>query len=297
MPFWWVSPIGKRSASTSSNSSCATRGRSTPSSRTFPRFSSATRASSPLTESPSTCPFWKPATSLPGNRAALKGRLHLDLLHPARRLWKWRLDSCSLGSLEQRILGARRSEADVPGYLIPQLYNTFLRDGNPAPLQGIFYHNHQDLLALAALAVHMVRLCADPEHQTIPHGQDLYALARLYDESGHSDEAERCYRRALTAPIPRSLRHECVGRLSLLLKRHQRWDEAAELWRSLLDLGFLYPYVELAKYHEHQTRNFPAAERAILAALAADLLLTRSDYDQLHHRLERVRHKQRRATA
>ncbi|MBA3534655.1 MAG: ribonuclease H-like domain-containing protein [Ardenticatenales bacterium] len=226
---------------------------------------------------------------------ALKKRPHLDLLHPARRLWKLRLPSCSLGSLEQRILGASRDQSDVPGYLIPQLYNTFLRDGNAAPLQGVFYHNHQDLLALAALAVYMVRLCTDPERHTPPHGQDHVALGRLYDDNQQWEQAERCYRRALTMPLPQSLRSDCLCRLSLLLKRAARWEEATSLWRSLLDTGVLYPYIELAKYHEHQSRDLAAAERAVLAAL--DLSLTHEEALALTHRLERIRQKQQRQVA
>ena len=42
-------------------------------------------------------------------------RAHLDLLHPARRLWRKRLRSCRLINLEARVLGLRRSEDDVPG--------------------------------------------------------------------------------------------------------------------------------------------------------------------------------------
>ncbi|MDQ4079085.1 MAG: ribonuclease H-like domain-containing protein [Chloroflexota bacterium] len=224
----------------------------------------------------------------------LKARPHLDLLHPARRLWKLRLDSCSLGSLEQRILGAQRDEVDVPGYLIPHLYNTFLRDGNVHPLKGVFYHNHQDLLALAALAVHMSRLCEDPERHAAPHGQDLYSLARLYEETGQLAKAEQCYRRSLTAPVPPSLRRDGIRRLSFLLKRQERWEEATKLWRSMIGQGELYPYVELAKYHEHRSRNLPAAERAVLAALEADLHLTPSDYDDLQYRLARVQRKLKR---
>lgn len=226
---------------------------------------------------------------------ALKKRPHLDLLHPARRLWKLRLPSCSLSTLEQRILGATRDEADVPGYLIPQLYNTFLRDGNAAPLQRVFYHNHQDLLALAALAVYMGRLCAEPERYALPHGQDHFSLGRLYEENQQWEAAERCYRRALTMPLPPSLRSDCFYRLSLLLKRAARWEEATALWRSLLDMGTLYPYIELAKYHEHQSHDLVAAERAVLAAQA--LPLSNDESLALDHRLERIRQKQRRQSS
>lgn len=225
----------------------------------------------------------------------LKVRPHLDLLHPARRLWKQRLTSCNLGTLERRILNLTRSEADVPGFLIPQLYNDYLRDGNAAPLKGVFYHNHQDLLSLAALAIHMTRLCDDPERHSAPHGQDHFSMARLYEDNRLWEQAERCYRRALLHPMPQSLRADCLRRLSMLLKRQGRWEEAAELWRAMVGRGDLYPYEELAKYHEHQRRDLASAERAILAAQSAahdgTLRLRPADRDDLAHRLERIRGK------
>lgn len=55
--------------------------------------------------------------------------VHLDLLHPCRRLWKLRLKDCSLSNLEARVLGWERDE-DVPGHLIPQVYFKYARSGS-----------------------------------------------------------------------------------------------------------------------------------------------------------------------
>ena len=226
---------------------------------------------------------------------ALKRRLHLDLLHPARRLWKLRLNSCRLGHLEERILQLTRHEADVPGYLIPQLYNDFLRDGDPTPLKGVFYHNHQDLLSLASLAVHMTRLYETPEQYAAPHGQDFFSVARLYEDNRQWERAEQAYRRTLQFPIPQNLRYDCMRRLSFLLKRQEKWQDATNLWRAMLKRGELYPYEELAKYHEHHSRNLSAAEQAVLAALNAAqqgvISLTTTDHKDLHYRLARIRRK------
>ncbi|UCB51908.1 MAG: ribonuclease H-like domain-containing protein, partial [Candidatus Zixiibacteriota bacterium] len=43
---------------------------------------------------------------------------HLDLLFPSRRLWKRRIGDCSLGSIEQKVLGVGR-EIDVPSFMVP----------------------------------------------------------------------------------------------------------------------------------------------------------------------------------
>ena len=40
---------------------------------------------------------------------------HIDLLQPARRLWRARIGSVALGNLEQNLLGLQRSHEDVPG--------------------------------------------------------------------------------------------------------------------------------------------------------------------------------------
>ncbi len=226
---------------------------------------------------------------------ALKRRLHLDLLHPARRLWKLRLNSCRLGNLEERILHLTRHEADVPGYLIPQLYNDFLRDGDPVPLEGIFYHNHQDLLSLASLAVYMARLYDTPEQYAAPHGHDFFSVARLYEDNKEWARAEAAYRRTLQFPIPQNLRYDCMRRLSFLLKRQEKWQDATSLWRAMLRRGELYPYEELAKYHEHHSRNLHSAEKAVLAALDAAqqgvVSLTTTDREDLRYRLARIRRK------
>src|SRR6267154_964413 len=58
---------------------------------------------------------------------------HLDLLHPARALWKLRLGSVRLVELERHVLDAARlgwhREEDVSSALIPQFYFDYLRGG------------------------------------------------------------------------------------------------------------------------------------------------------------------------
>ena len=44
---------------------------------------------------------------------------HLDLLTPARRVWRGRLESCSLKSLEYHVLDVQRDQIDIDGSLIP----------------------------------------------------------------------------------------------------------------------------------------------------------------------------------
>jgi uncharacterized protein YprB with RNaseH-like and TPR domain len=77
--------------------------------------------------------------------------IHIDLLPVTRKLWKNTLPSRSLSHLEMTLLGVSRSQEEVPGYLIPQIYFDYLRTGDAQPLLGVLYHNEMDILSLAAL--------------------------------------------------------------------------------------------------------------------------------------------------
>src|SRR6266852_22977 len=79
----------------------------------------------------------------------------VDLLHPARALWKLRLGSVRLVDLERHVLDAphlgwHRAD-DVPSSLIPQFYFDYLRGGPAESLVAVVRHNQMDLRGLAAL--------------------------------------------------------------------------------------------------------------------------------------------------
>jgi uncharacterized protein YprB with RNaseH-like and TPR domain len=76
---------------------------------------------------------------------------HLDLLPLARRLYSGRLPNCSLGTIEEHVLGLQRV-GDVPGGAIPDLYHRAVAEENAQVLAPVLYHNQVDLLSLACLA-------------------------------------------------------------------------------------------------------------------------------------------------
>lgn len=94
---------------------------------------------------------------------------HIDLLHHARRHYKWELPNCRLITLEEQLLNQYR-QGDVPGYLIPQLYHQFTRSQDPNLIQGILEHNVLDLLALAKF-IPLVEVCRyNPDRYNINIG-------------------------------------------------------------------------------------------------------------------------------
>src|SRR5439155_912668 len=76
---------------------------------------------------------------------------HLDLLHPARRLWKDRFGSTTLRQLEDSILDDGRV-ADIPGSCIPDAYFHYLRRGDEAIIAPVITHNARDVISLVRIA-------------------------------------------------------------------------------------------------------------------------------------------------
>ena len=74
---------------------------------------------------------------------------HFDLLHFTRRALRPKLSDCRLDTVE-RYLGVKRG-VNIPGGLVPDFYDTYLRTKNVGPLVPIVEHNKQDLLSLGSL--------------------------------------------------------------------------------------------------------------------------------------------------
>jgi len=222
---------------------------------------------------------------------------HFDLLFPARRLWQARLDSCALSALESEILGLRRSVSDVPSWQIPALYADYLRTGDSREMARVFYHNQQDILSLVALAGYMCQLFTDPWAESAVCATDLYSLGRIYESLALFERAEGAYRAVPEGSVPQEIADQAVRRLSFLLKRQERREEAAQLWsRAVVEGRQLYAYVELAKDYEWRVKD--CAQAAEVTRQALNCLETappgpqrRRAQAELRHRLARLERK------
>lgn len=223
---------------------------------------------------------------------------NLDLLFSARRIFKERLKSVSLSSLESELFDLKRT-GDIPGYEIPSVYFRYLRDKNPVPLRPIFYHNRIDILSMVTLAVRLAKALADPFCQGNCADEDYYCLGKIYADRGDTDKAIRCYTKALEIP---AVRGRAYIELSLLYKRRGRAADAKKLWHEMDERGIeaSFALVELAKYYEHLAKDYDKAmnctQRAIELALkrkafSADMINI-SDLVQLNKRRERIKRKQ-----
>jgi len=226
--------------------------------------------------------------------------IHLDLLPLARRLWRDRLPSRALKYLEENVLGAPRSTDEVPGYEIPYIYFDYLRTGDASPLKGVFYHNAMDIVALAALMNHMASILHAPFGGQVQHGLDYIALAKLYEDLDHQEEAARLYERGLQAGVDEADFGAAVKRLSALQRRLGDLESAAALWQEAAAEGHIYAHIELAKYFEHHRCDYTEALRWIESAegLVSSLDIPRYEYrhwmEELEHRKKRLQGKLRR---
>lgn len=175
---------------------------------------------------------------------------NLDLLSPARRLWKRRLPSCSLSSLERHILQVRRTGEDVPGHLIPALYNQYLRTKNAVDMLRVLYHNEIDLISMISLGLTLAQVFEAPEAPDL-HIDDRLSLARWYTNHKRNEQGEIAYRAAVDNAPDAITRHEALIGLAMMLKRADRRKEAVSLWEDVADLKFdVQGHEELAKYYE-----------------------------------------------
>jgi uncharacterized protein len=234
--------------------------------------------------------------------------LHLDLLPAARQRWRLRLPSCALGALEKDVLGFQRSQEDVPGWLIPSIYQEYARSlGQPRPeviddMARVFYHNREDIVNMAPLAA---MLCAPFElaGAGVPdfglHPADWVSLGRCYEELDWQEVSETAYRRALEAALPAELRSLALRRLGWLLKRQQRRAEAVAIWHDWITSvpgPDVTPYEELAKHHEWHELDLAAARKWTLWGLHSAKQLPpgparEETLSSLQHRLERLERK------
>jgi hypothetical protein len=242
-------------------------------------------------------------------------RPHLDLLMPARRVWRRRLQSCRLINLEQMILGLQRSEEDVPGALIPELYQHYVHTGHADAMRRVFYHNNEDIVTMVALADHLSRAFSDlspspsqpspipipakPSPTTAVTGMDWAGLGRAHDRAGDYAQAEAAYQRALDSVRNPAERAEIYRALGELYKRQTQWAQATDIWQTWITSipgGDTTPYVELAKYYEWESRDLEQAE--MWTAWAVHTLKNArpgsrkpNDMRDLEHRLARIQRK------
>jgi hypothetical protein len=223
---------------------------------------------------------------------------HLDLLFPSRRLWRIRMENCRLVTLERELFEVIRT-GDVPGEDIPRLYFEFLKTGDARLISPVFYHNAQDILSLVALFGRIAGNMQEPFMGGISRGEDFFSLGRVHHQLGDISRAVDCYEEALKMHMPEMLSYQVMRELSLVIKRKGVWERAIEHWEKMIAEAAdfdPFPYEELAKYWEHQQKDFKKAIETVEKALqqleenrytikASEWLILKNSFQRRQHRL------------
>ena len=241
---------------------------------------------------------------------------HLDLLHPARALWKLRLGSVRLVELERHVLDAGRlgwhRGDDIASSLIPQYYFDYLRGGTADPLAGVAKHNQMDLRGLAALYGKINALLDEGEANLAEtDSRDLFGLSRYLNRRGEKGRAQAVCTQALDAGLPAEYRPQATRELALLAKSRGDMEAAVALWNELVSdrRDGINACEELAIYYERHEKNLARAvefaelglaklgrERAHSHDPMATARLTRIEA-KFVRRLERLRHRMKPANS
>jgi len=203
----------------------------------------------------------------------MEDKIHIDLLHISRRLWKKRLQSCRLQNLEKEILGEERVE-DIPGALIPSIYFSFLYGNGLEEFKKVLEHNYLDLVNLIRIGLLLEYQLAAPVHR-IPETTDFLELIRFLKKQKQSDLIFEL----LEGRMETDQGHLLVFEMALALKKRKEFRSAAVLLQKLVETSLHPPEVveEYVKILEHQLKDYATALQLLERKLKAMEI-----FEQLH---------------
>ena len=187
---------------------------------------------------------------------------HLDLLHPARALWRLRLGSVRLVELERHVLNATRlgwhREDDIASALIPQFYFDYLRGASPQPLLGVVKHNQMDLRGLAALFGKINHMLENASNGASTfESLDLFGLSKFLQRRGKKEWAHSTCSQALDLGLPEEFRPQATRELAHMARQCGELDRAAALWHELVahPQDAVLACEQLAIHYERRQKN------------------------------------------
>jgi len=217
---------------------------------------------------------------------------HLDLLHSARRIFKRRLQCCTLTNLERELFDFHRTD-DIPGYLVPSVFFDWLNGEDLSMMNAVIEHNQLDIVSLFFLA----RLIAEAYSTTggsLGYSEDLHSLSKWFDRRKEREKIEVVYNQA--EMLSENMSAEAVLFYARSFKRLRRFDESIELLSKVTSEnsrhGFL-ANIELAVHYEHRTKDLhKALEHAAQAGRCKEI--PSGQKVNLRKRVERLKLKLKR---
>ncbi|MCB9489434.1 MAG: ribonuclease H-like domain-containing protein [Deltaproteobacteria bacterium] len=237
-------------------------------------------------------PFLAERARIAGVETPIRDMPHLDLLKPSRRIWRGVWENCKLTTLEREVVGLSRRN-DVPGRLVPSMYETYRADGDPRKLRALLDHNLYDVATLAPLGARLVATVRRPDALDIepPPGAFL-AAAEFHRRHGRHEDELIALQHAVEGEG--DTRRKAMLRLADRHKKAGRVAQARDLWQALIDEARdggpfeAAAYIEMAKDLERTAKDYVAARKLVIEAitrLAPDDRRLRRD---LMHRRDRL---------
>lgn len=227
-------------------------------------------------------------------RVAMKNPVHMDLLYPSRKIWKLKLESCRLTSLEESILGEYRAD-DVSGAAIPSIYFKYLEDRNATEVKKIIAHNELDILSMLSLLSKIYSLVENPLAES-DGDKELLGIGRILEDTERFQGMLECYN-ACSRSNNGLVKGMAAKRLANAYKRNLDYESAVRQWESMIedkDTLSLYPLIELAKFYEHRTKEIGKAlelvDRAMALAMSSGLQ-NRLHFMEIRKRYDRLKRK------
>lgn len=217
--------------------------------------------------------------------------VHLDLLHISRAIWKRKLESCRLISLEENLLDFERAD-DIPGYLIPSAYFKYVNDRDASEMKRVLEHNRLDIISMVSLIIKISKLLNNPLEEASDYNE-VFGAARIYNKVMDFEKAESCFKHC-SVSNNNIVRVEALKELTGLYKNDKDYDgitKCLELIISTSKTPNIPVMIELAKHYEHRVKDIDKAkgitEKAYEICLG-NSLLRGVYYKDLKHRLERL---------
>jgi uncharacterized protein YprB with RNaseH-like and TPR domain len=220
--------------------------------------------------------------------------IHLDLLHISRTIWKRKLESCRLISLEEDLLGFKRTD-DIPGYLIPHAYFKYLNDRDASDMKRVLEHNRLDIISMVSLFVKISKILNNPLEEASDYNE-MFGAARIYNRAMDYGKAESCFKHC-SVSNNNIIRVEALKELTGLYKNDKDYDSITKCLELIINTSKtpnIPMMIELAKHYEHRVKDINNAKNITEKAYKICLdnsMLRNIYYKDLKHRLERLLRK------
>jgi len=194
---------------------------------------------------------------------------HVDMLHPARRLWKNIIQDCSQKSIESNILGIDRID-DIPGSLAPEIWFEFLKTGEIDRLMGVCDHNLSDIKGLASILSAMILIAEDPFNAKYNYDVGRLAISwrvfcRRYEEYAELQETgDKLLRYAANKDI------QCLPNIKAVIFRALAIDCERKQKNIPLAMEYVKKGLQLTEISEYRRNDFERRKERLEKIVGSD---------------------------